>query len=99
MPVTTILGAATFDQRIFDTLRARDIWRVGGGDKAADLLDAKEEAGRKKTDHWIHNELDTRSGDYWDSLHYRSGTRVSMAYAARPSKTLKVLDRRRVKPS
>jgi len=97
-PVAPLPGGTTFDRRIFTILRSRDIRHVGGGNKAADLLDARDAKQRADKSNWIHNELDARSGDYWASLHYRTGARTSMAYAERRSPRLKVLDRRRIKP-
>lgn len=43
VPVTTILSGCWSPQMLLD-LAERDIWRVGGADRAADILDAREES-------------------------------------------------------
>jgi hypothetical protein len=58
---------------IIRTLMARDTWAVGGGDKAADLLEEQEEAAKAKTAKEIHDDLYNRSGDAWRSYQARTG--------------------------
>lgn len=93
VPVTTVNPGPVWDSRIFSILRSRDIWAVGGPEKAADLLDAKDEQKKAEIDKRLSTELDARVSDHWDSLHYRSGSRVSMAHSERP---FNVVDKRRV---
>lgn len=60
-----------------ESLRRRDTWAVGGGEKAADLLDqqdAEREARIKKA---IRDDMWNRSGDAWRSYQARTGQRVA----------------------
>lgn len=65
--------------RIIARLAARDLWAHGGGDAAADLLEAQEAEEKKRTQAAIRDDMYNRSGDAWRSYQYRTGQRVSMA--------------------
>jgi hypothetical protein len=58
---------------IIETLKARDLWAVGGGDKAADLLEAQEDAAAAKLKAEIRDDIWNRSGDAWRSYKARTG--------------------------
>lgn len=57
-------------------LQARDLWRHGGGDAAADLLDAQDAAADAKNKADIRADLYNRSGDGWRTYQARTGQRV-----------------------
>ena len=58
---------------VIAALKARDMWAVGGGEKAADIMDeqdAKREAAVKKQ---TRDDMWNRSGDAWRSYKARTG--------------------------
>ncbi len=83
VPVTTIMPGSVWGSHIFSILRSRDTWRVGGGQKAADLMD---EADREKRIRQ-HEDTKDKSGvvaaDMYKSYGYRTGSRTSLAYLPR----------------
>ena len=54
-------------------LKARDMWANGGPDKVADLLEAQEDADKKKIQAEPRDDLWNRSGDAWRSYQHRTG--------------------------
>lgn len=64
---------------IIRTLMARDLWAAGGADKAADMLEAQEEAEKARTRKQIRDDMWDRSGDAYRSYKRRTGQSVSMA--------------------
>lgn len=58
---------------IIQKLRARDLWAVGGGDAAADLLESRESAEVATTRAAIRDDLYNRSGAAWRSYQARTG--------------------------
>lgn len=58
---------------IIETLKARDLWAVGGGDAAADLLEAQEDAAKAKLSAEIRDDQWNRSGDAYRSYKARTG--------------------------
>ena len=69
---------------VLNTLKARDLWAVGGGDKAADLLEADEAAAKKKQDDDKREELRGLSREAYRSYKMRTGGRVVSAGHSRP---------------
>lgn len=70
-------GTSWSIDNIIATLQRRDIWRVGGGDKMADLHDNTEAAQDEQTRKQIRDDMWMRSGQAWESYQRRSGQRVS----------------------
>ena len=70
-------GPQWSSDNVLRSLRARDLWRVGGGDKAADIYEQQETAEKAKTLADIRDDFWNRSGDAWRSYQYRTGQRVS----------------------
>ena len=68
---------------VLKSLRARDLWNIGGGDKAADLLEEQEAAEKAKIRADIRDDMWNRSGDAWRSYQRRTGQRVSLPGPAR----------------
>ncbi len=80
VPVTMIYrynSVAWSIDNIIESLRKRDLWAVGGGEKAADLIEAAEakdtETERKK----VRDDMYARSGQAWESYKRRTGQRVT----------------------
>lgn len=73
--VDQIIGWGGFTTKIFSQLRARDTWRVGGGDKYADLLETQEaHAATQKRKSWL-DDIEHRAGDAYRSYQARTGQR------------------------
>lgn len=72
------------------TLMARDIWAHGGADKVADMLEAQEEAAKKKISDDIRADLYNRSGDGWRSYQSRTGQSTIKHRDMYPTKTQRV---------
>lgn len=67
---------------VLASLKARDTWAVGGGDKAADLMDAEDakvEAANKKL---VRDDMWNRSGDAYRSYKARTGQSIGYRPAA-----------------
>lgn len=69
---------------VLKSLKARDLWAVGGADKAADLLEADEAAAKKKQDDEKRDELRGLSREAYRSYKMRTGQRVVSAGHSRP---------------
>ena len=83
LPVSLIYrhsSASWSIDNIIASLKARDIWAVGGGDKAADISDASDLQAeqRKKSD--IRDDMWTRSGDAWWAYKSRTGQTTKTHY-------------------
>jgi hypothetical protein len=65
---------------VIASLKSRDIWEHGGGDKFADKLDAADEAREKATRAQIKDDMWMRSGDAWRSYQARTGQRTKYRY-------------------
>lgn len=80
VPVSLIFrtGITWSIDNIIASLKARDIWAHGGGDKVADLLDASEEQTRQDEHNRLRDDMWMRSGQAWESYKRRSGQRVSV---------------------
>ena len=72
---------------VISTLRRRDIWAAGGGDAAADLLDAADEREREAQRAATRDDLYNRSGDAWRSYQARTGQR-SIRFGEQPSQAV-----------
>ncbi|HDZ43059.1 MAG TPA: hypothetical protein ENH80_03860 [Phycisphaerae bacterium] len=83
VPVTTILPGSVWGTHIFSILRSRDTWRVGGGDKAADLMDEADRQKRQRQRQGWHDDGGAVAADMFKSYSYRAGSRTSMAYSPR----------------
>ena len=66
-------------------LKARDTWALGGGEKAADLLDAQDESDRQRQRQAIRDDLWHRSGDGWRTYQTRTGQRVLSSGGVTPA--------------
>jgi hypothetical protein len=71
------MGASWNPDPLIKSLRARDLWTHGGGDKAADLLEQQEEAEKAQLKAEIRDDLYNRSGAAWRSYQARTGQRVA----------------------
>lgn len=79
VPVSLIFrtGVTWSIDNIIATLKSRDIWAMGGADKAADIMDAataKEYADKEAV---VRDDMWMRSGQAWESYKRRTGQRVS----------------------
>jgi hypothetical protein len=63
---------------VIASLKARDMWAVGGGEKAADLLDKQDEAERERLRKQTRDDMYARSGDAWRSYQARTGQRTRL---------------------
>ena len=80
VPVTMIYRysqASWSIDNILASLRRRDIWTHGGGDKMADALDGQEAAEDSANKQAVRDDMWARSGDAWASYNRRTGQRVS----------------------
>lgn len=80
VPVTMItqIGSIWDADSIIRALMARDIWRVGGADKAADMVEGADAAREAKIKADIRADMWNRSGDAWRSYQARTGQRVTV---------------------
>lgn len=80
VPVSLIFrtGVTWSIDNIIASLKARDIWAHGGGDKAADILDAQEARTRQAEQQKVRDDMWMRSGQAWESYQRRTGQRVSV---------------------
>lgn len=62
---------------ILQRLKARDIWRHGGADKVADMLEEQEAKEQADRDKHVRDDMWHRSGDAWRSYQARTGQRVT----------------------
>jgi hypothetical protein len=76
--VDQIIGWGIWTNAIFNQLRARDTWRVGGGEAYANLLDEQDEAERQKLRRTIQSDMEHRAVDSWRSLQARTGQRTKL---------------------
>jgi hypothetical protein len=79
VPVTMIYRysmASWSIDNIIQSLKARDIWAHGGGEKVADLLDNSEAAQAAKARKENRDDMWNRSGDAWRSYQARTGQRT-----------------------
>jgi hypothetical protein len=78
VPVTMIYrtGTTWSIDNIIASLKARDVWAVGGADKAADLLDDADDKLKKQIAASTRDDLWNRSGDAWRSYQARTGQRT-----------------------
>jgi hypothetical protein len=70
---------------ILEDLRAMDVDAVGGGDKAADILDGFDNAERARVDLECDNVLDWWSGDAWRYLTERHHDQAEKGKGPTPS--------------
>lgn len=77
VPVSLIYrtGSNWSIDNIIRSLKARDIWAHGGGEKYADAADAVDEQQRQKIRQDIRDDMYNRSGDAWRSYQARTGQR------------------------
>jgi hypothetical protein len=90
VPVTMIIRQGTnWDiDNILRGLAARDIWRHGGPEKVADMLDAQDEQERAARRAQSRDDMYNRAGDAWRSYKARTG-----------ASTIRFNDRRPLKPT
>lgn len=69
---------------VLSKLKARDLWAHGGGDKAADLLEAQEADEKAQRDAAKRDELLALGRDAYRSYKMRTGQRVVSAGHSRP---------------
>lgn len=77
VPVTLMyrIGTGWNIDTVIEQLRRRDMWAVGGGEKAADLLDAADKQREDSNKKAIRDDMYARSGDAWRSYQARTGQR------------------------
>lgn len=73
-------GASWNPDPIIKSLQARDMWAHGGPDKVADMLEAQEEAAKKKQLADIKDDLWNRSGAAWRSYQSRTKQTTNSPY-------------------
>jgi len=88
LPVTIMFktGLTWEVDTVLQQLAARDIWRAGGAEAAADQLDAADEAKEVGTKAAIREDMWNRSGDAWRSYQARTGQRTKYRYGHRHAK-------------
>lgn len=59
--------------KLLARLAARDLWRMGGADKVADILEAREDKEKADLKASIRAEQWERSGDAWRTYQHRTG--------------------------
>jgi hypothetical protein len=92
VPVTTIPAGAIHVPpfNIVEQLKARDQWRVGGGndaaaaDRVAGVLDLQDRAREQAVDDHNRAELRTRARAMRTGYQYRTGARVSLVRPPKP---------------
>lgn len=77
VPVSLIFRTGTnwSIDNIIASLKSRDIWTHGGGEKYADMLDATDDAETKRKHDAVRADMYNRSGDAWRSYQARTGQR------------------------
>ena len=83
-------GPTWSTDNVLRSLRARDMWAHGGGDKVADMLEAQEAAEKAKIKADFRDDMWNRSGDAWRSYQMRTGQRVVNPGPARMGAALSV---------
>ena len=75
VPVTLMYhtGPSWDPEPLIASLDARDMWKHGGPDKVADMLDAQDETAKKKIQAETRDDIYNRSGDAWRSYQARTG--------------------------
>ncbi len=83
VPVSLIYrtGESWNPDPVIRSLMSRDIWRAGGGEKAADALDTADDKKQKTLKAGIRDDMWNRSGDAWRSYQARTGQRVAVTPA------------------
>lgn len=76
VPVTSILPTANWSNPyLFVELANRAPWRHGGAEKVADMLDARDDADRARTQHGVDEHLTYLGRDAWKLYNKKIGTR------------------------
>lgn len=78
-PVTSLLPFARWGPVILQDLAERDIWRVGGADKAADILDARDEEADRRLDCEADDGSDQRAHAAYQATKLRAGQTVFLS--------------------
>lgn len=73
--VDQIIGWGIWTNAIFNTLRERDTWAVGGAEKYADMLDQQDADVVAKRHATRNSDFEHRANDAWRSLQARTGQR------------------------
>lgn len=71
-------GPAWNSDTILNTLKSRDTWAQGGGDKLADTLEAEEAKEKSDRDLALKDRFRALSREAWKSLQYRTGQRTTV---------------------
>ena len=77
--VCEILPGVIWDMRVFQKLAAHDIQRLGGANRVADLLDARDQKQREQIERTQHDDLHAISSDAYAAYKTRIGERLSLA--------------------
>ena len=89
-------GATWNPDPVLAKLAARDMWRIADemgtngrsrADVIADMLEAQEEADKKKIDAEIRDDIWNRSGDAWRSYQARTGQRNKLSTPQQEQRT------------
>ncbi len=88
LPVFSIKSDVAWTPRILIELAERDTWRYGGGDAAADILDARDKANRDAIDKACDDELTERTNRSFEHYKARTGQRLSMMTPSAQTRTL-----------
>lgn len=76
LPVISYLPTIQFTLELFTHLASCDIWRVGGGDKAADLMDGAEVAAEANIQRQFDSDSDALAGTAYRAAKTRLGQTI-----------------------
>lgn len=85
--VDKIIGWGVWTNAIFNQLRARDTWRVGGGAAYADLVEQQEAQERLKRHATRSADWDHRMNDFYRSWQARTGQRTKVTIPSQRKST------------
>jgi len=84
VPVTSILATANWSNPcLFEELRRRAPWRLGGAKKVTDQLEAQEQQDELRTSAQTDEQLTDRSKDGWKYYQTKLGVRGTVDLGAR----------------
>jgi len=92
VPVSLIFrtGVTWSIDNIIASLKSRDIWAHGGGERVANMMDLNEATIESRRQAGVRDDMWMRSGQAWESYKRRTGQRVSSSGRAteHPSPTI-----------
>ena len=82
-------GSVWSSDNILRSLRARDTWAQGGGEKLADTLEAEEAQVKIDRDAALKDRFRALGREGWKSLQYRTGQRTTVPGPSRSGAAIK----------